>query len=56
MEDLGKQLTLWVNKSQPKKVLEPSELIYYRFGPESEYKSQIPFEDVTDPKVPKEEE
>ncbi|OAL42689.1 hypothetical protein IQ07DRAFT_686215 [Pyrenochaeta sp. DS3sAY3a] len=55
IEDLGKQLTLWVNKSQPKKVLEPSELQYHRVGPESEYNSQIPFEDVMDLEVPKEE-
>jgi hypothetical protein len=44
--DLGKQLILWVNKSQPRKVSGPSELQYQRFGSESEYNSQPTFEDV----------
>lgn len=53
--DLGKHLSLWVNKSQPKKFTEPSELQYQKFGPESEYSQQITSEGATDPDVPKDE-
>jgi hypothetical protein len=56
IDDLGKQLTLWVNKSQPKKVSEPPELQYQRFGQECEYNSNISFENVIDREVSTEEE
>jgi hypothetical protein len=35
--DLGKQLCVWVNQSQPKKPAMPNELQHQRFAPESEY-------------------
>ncbi|KAH7349230.1 hypothetical protein BKA66DRAFT_600368 [Pyrenochaeta sp. MPI-SDFR-AT-0127] len=35
--DLGRQLSLWVNQSQPSKAAMPNELLCQRFGPESEY-------------------
>ncbi|KAF2686792.1 hypothetical protein K458DRAFT_297832 [Lentithecium fluviatile CBS 122367] len=47
--DLGKQLCLWVEQNQPKKLPEPNELQYQRFAPESEYSLQRALE--TAPKV-----
>jgi hypothetical protein len=38
--DLGKQLCLWMNQSQPKIPAMPNELQYQRFAPESEYRLQ----------------
>ncbi|KAH8721550.1 hypothetical protein GQ44DRAFT_829121 [Phaeosphaeriaceae sp. PMI808] len=40
MPDLGKQLCMWVNKSQPTKPTKPNELEYQRFAEESEYSLQ----------------
>lgn len=38
--DSGRQLCLWMGRSQPGKPTMPSELQYQRFGPESEYDLQ----------------
>ncbi|KAK7187454.1 hypothetical protein DPSP01_002572 [Paraphaeosphaeria sporulosa] len=41
IEEAGKQICLWMNRSQPGKPAEPSELQYKRFAPESEFDLSI---------------
>jgi hypothetical protein len=37
LPDLGRHLCLWVHRDQPPKASKPCELLYQRFGPESEH-------------------
>lgn len=44
VEDLGKHLCLWMNKSQPARLSAPNEAQYQKFDPESEYGLLDPLE------------